>query len=43
MHLKSLTGIIKRFTIIDTIADTVRGFINPIKGLSMQSKLVQIH
>ena len=25
-------GIIKRFTIIDTIADTVRGFINPIKG-----------
>ena len=25
-------GIIKRFTILDTITDTVRGFINPIKG-----------
>ena len=25
-------GIIKRFTIIDTIVDTVKGFINPIKG-----------
>jgi len=25
-------GIVKRFTILDTITDTVRGFINPIKG-----------
>ena len=29
---KITAGIIKRFTIIDTITDTVRGFINPIKG-----------
>ena len=29
---RTTAGIIKRFTIIDTIVDTVKGFINPIKS-----------